>query len=65
MMVRKPRRRRPKWPAASTSSIWSSRPMGYSTLARLRSLASSIVEAAVADAIDRAAGDRLAARAGR
>jgi hypothetical protein len=35
------------------------------TLARLRSLASSVVEAAVADAIDRAAGDRLAAQAGR
>jgi DNA-binding transcriptional MerR regulator len=33
------------------------------TLGRLRSLASSVVEAAVADAIDRAAGDQLAARA--
>jgi DNA-binding transcriptional MerR regulator len=33
------------------------------TLARLRSLASAIVEAAVADAIDRVAGDRLAERA--
>lgn len=36
-----------------------------STLARLRSLASSIVEATVSDAIDRAAGDRLAAEAKR
>jgi DNA-binding transcriptional MerR regulator len=35
------------------------------TLARLRSLASSVVEAAVADAIDRAAADRLAERASR
>lgn len=35
------------------------------TLARLRSLASSIVEAAVGDAIDRAATDRLAAEAAR
>lgn len=35
------------------------------TLARLRSLASSIVEATVSDAIDRAAGDRLAAEAKR
>jgi DNA-binding transcriptional MerR regulator len=35
------------------------------TLTRLRSLASSIVEATVADAIDRAATDRLAAQAGQ
>lgn len=35
------------------------------TLARLRSLASSIVEAAVRDAIDRAATDRLAVQAAR
>ncbi|HEX2047221.1 MAG TPA: MerR family transcriptional regulator [Acidimicrobiales bacterium] len=33
------------------------------TLARLRSLASSIVEATVADAVDRVAGDRLAEQA--
>jgi len=35
------------------------------TLARLRSLAASVVEAAVDDAIDRAATDRLAAEAGK
>lgn len=54
------------WQPATEQGLDEERVAGLTaTLARLRSLASSIVEAAVGDAIDRAATDRLAVQAAR